>query len=75
MRPTNARVRVALGMWTVVMLILVIGSVTTGARAASSVLLFILFAAPLCVAQALGANAMSPPVGDMLHAVRPKGRQ
>ena len=75
MRPANARVRVALGMWTAVMLILVIGSVTTGARTASSALLFILFAAPLCVAHALGANVMSPPVGDMLHAVRPKGRQ
>jgi succinate-acetate transporter protein len=75
MRPTNACVRVALGMWTVVTLILVIGSVATGARAASSALLFILFAAPLCVAHALGADAMSPPVGEMLHAVSPRGRR
>ena len=75
MKPTNARVRVALGMWTVVMLILAIGSVATGARAASSALLFILFAAPFCVVHALGTGAMSPPVGEMLHAVSPRGRR
>ncbi len=46
---------------------MVVWSVATGARVSSSALLFVLFAAPLCVAYVLGLGTKNLTVGEMLQ--------
>jgi hypothetical protein len=69
----NNRIRLAIGLWTILTLGLVVWSVATGAKVSTSALLFVLFATPLCVAYALGIGTAQPTVGEMLHT-RPKDR-
>ena len=57
---------------TILTLGLVVWSMVIGARLSSSALLFVLFAAPLCVAYALGFGTRQETVGEMLHTARPK---
>ena len=65
------RLRLAIGVWTILTLGMAVWSVATGARVSSSALLFVLFAAPLCVAYALGLGTKTLTVGEMLKN-RPK---
>ena len=74
MMHTNNRIRLAIGLWTVLTLAMVVWSVATGARVSTSALLFVLFATPLCVAYALGIGTSPQTVGEMLHT-RPKDQR
>ena len=70
----DSRIRLAIGVWTVLTLGMVAWSVATGARVSSSALLFVLFAAPLCVAYALGIGTKTLTVSEMLKN-RPKDQR
>lgn len=68
------RLRLAIGVWTILTLGMAVWSVATGARVSSSALLFVLFAAPLCVAYVLGLGTKNLTVGEMLKN-RPKDQR